>query len=149
MVKVLPRWKETLGSFYGLFLGAKVSVTAYYFGQLCPKEAVRHLKMNWNFVVAYWKAIQIVKYEISDPYFLKFLWDPIPVLALKVIPSFNPHFEFCLKCWICQSSYMDFSCWSHGFAKIDTWNSPVWYVDLSDWYMYFFMLLHGFVKVAS
>ena len=109
MVKVLRRWKETIGSFYGLFLGTKVSVTAYYFGQLCLKESVKHLKMNWNLVVAYWKAIQMYCMKSQVLTFWNFYRSDSCLESHSITQS--PLWNL-LK-------MLDLSYWSHRFAKID------------------------------
>ena len=82
-----------------------------------PKRGRQTPKNELEFCCHQWESHTNCKlHDISDPYFLKFLSDPSPILCLKVIPSFNPHFQFCLRCRICQTSYMVFSYWSYGYG---------------------------------
>ena len=48
---------------------------------------------------------------------------------LSVSPSVTPHFELCWNCWICQSSYMDFSKLLLGFVKVDKCISLSCYIE--------------------
>ena len=57
--------------------------------------------------------------------FLYFCRTQTRSLPCLVTQSLTPHFEFCSNCWICQSCYMDFSCFI--FDIMMTYSFQIWW----------------------
>ena len=105
----LAQVKRNTRKLLWIILGDKSFSHCVLLWSIVPKRERQHLKMNWNLVVAYWKAIQMYCMKSQILTFWNFYRsDSCPEShSITQTPLWN-----LLK-------MLDLSYWSHRFAKID------------------------------